>query len=82
MAGSLVEAARREVSDWGPWLPLPQGDRWILIGMDVVGDDHDASHRWDVGLDQDDFVPPQRKESWNRMSLLPVCSQSRSLLSP
>ena len=40
LAGSLVEAARREGSEWGPWLPLPQGDRWILIGMDVVGDDY------------------------------------------
>ena len=30
--GSLVvKAGKREVPDWGPWLPLPEGDRWPLI---------------------------------------------------
>jgi len=33
LAGSLVEAARREGSDWGPWLPLPQGDSVRSLGI-------------------------------------------------
>ena len=31
MGGSLVKAAARDGPDWDPWMPLPQGDRWMLI---------------------------------------------------
>ena len=36
-SGSLVKAAKREAPDWGPWLPLPQGDRCLVgLGLQMI----------------------------------------------
>ena len=80
MGGSLVKAAARDGPDWDPWMPLPQGDRWMLIyqmSLEIIKLIFWVLIR--IGLI---ILCSQRKEPWYGMPLLPVCRQSRSLLGP